>query len=99
MAGLGPAFLGAGENHVSDAQTRLALGKGQESSSRPDLDVVRMRTDRQHRQRLFVRQRESEWQHGPDQPPDGAEDDGDTWRSAPVSSVASKVGIDRPERS
>ena len=53
---LGVAFLVPGQDDVANAHSQPALGKGEQSPSRPDLDVIGMGADRQDRQRPFRRQ-------------------------------------------
>jgi hypothetical protein len=50
---LGVSFLGPGEDQVSSMQSGMSLGQGEQRSAGADLDIIRVRADRQHSQRLL----------------------------------------------
>ena len=53
-----------GEHHVTNTHSGPALGKGEQGSARPDLDVIGMGADRQDGQRPLCRQLEIQRKHG-----------------------------------
>ena len=56
-----PTFRRAGQHHIADPQP--ALGETEEQSAGADLDVVWMRADGEHGQRLACRRVQGQWQH------------------------------------
>ena len=60
---LGLAFFSPGEDDISSAQPGLALGEGEQGPTRPDLDVIRVGADHQHRQGPIRRQLEVQRKH------------------------------------
>ena len=52
---LGVTLFGPSEDDISSTQSRVALGQCEQGPACPDLDVVRVRADRQDRQRPLRR--------------------------------------------
>ena len=65
VAGFQVTFRGPGQHDVVDPETRLTLGQAEQRASGPDLDVVGMGAEGEHRQRPVRRGRETQWQHAP----------------------------------
>ena len=52
-----------GQDDIAGLQSRVALRQTEQGPTGADLDVIGMRTDREHGQRPVLRHRQTQWQH------------------------------------
>ena len=89
--------LRVGERHIERAD-RAGFSARVSKSLPPDLDVIRVGADRQHRQRSLRWHLEMQGKHDRDQRSPGR-DAGETLRAGTASEGAPKLGAGSPERS